>query len=75
MPRRVKKYEGTVYYSSTGSSQTKLYEFTQEHADTVGGVLEEDGLNIVLAEKLCEKWNRRGQHVDIRYTYRIPFDV
>lgn len=70
---RVLKYEATVYYDSTGSSHTRLYAFTQAQADEVGGILESDGLNIVLAQKLCEKWTRRGQHGDIRYSYRIPF--
>jgi hypothetical protein len=70
---RVLKYEATVYYSSTGSSMTKQYPFTQAQADEVGGVLESDGLNILLAKKLCEKWTQRGQHGDIRYSYRIPF--
>lgn len=70
---RVLKYEATVYYGSTGSSHTKLYPFTQAQADSVGGVLESDGLDIVLAQKLCEHWTRRGNHTDIRYSYRIPF--
>ena len=70
---RVRKYEATVYYGSTGSSMTKQYAFTQAQADEVGGVLEIDGLDIILAKKLCEKWTRRGQHTDIRYSYRIPF--
>ena len=73
MHHRVLKYEATVYYGSTGSSMTRQYAFTQEQADEVGGVLETDGLSIVLAKKLCEKWTRRGNHGDIRYSYNIPF--
>lgn len=73
MNHRVLKYECTVHYTSTGSSHTKLYPFTEAQANECGGVLETDGLNIVLAQKLCEKWTRRGQHSDIRYNYRIPF--
>jgi len=68
---RVTEYEGTVYYSSTGSSHTKMYPFTKEHADAIGGVLEPDGLNIELAQKLCDKWTKRGNRGDIRYTYRL----
>ena len=70
---RVLKYEATVYYASTGSSHTKQYAFTQAQADEVGAVLETDGINIIAAQKLCEKWTRRGNRSDIRYSYRIPF--
>lgn len=71
---RVLKYEATIYHTSTGHSHTQLYSFTQPQADEVGAILESDGLNIVLAKKLCEKWTKRGmQHDDIRYSYTIPF--
>jgi hypothetical protein len=70
---RVKSYEATAYYTSTGSSNTSIHKFTQAQADDVGGVLETDGLNIILAPKLCDKWTRRGNHTSIRYSYRIPF--
>ena len=73
MNARVDKYEATVYHSSTGSSHTKLYPFTQAQADEVGAVLETDGISIVSAQQLCAKWTKRGAHGDIRYTYRIPF--
>lgn len=72
MNHRVRMYEATVYYRSTGSSSTRQYPFTQAQADEVGGVLETDGLSVVLAQKLCDRWTRRGQHGDIRYSYRIP---
>lgn len=72
MAHRVLEYECTVHYPSTGSSHTKQYPFTQVQADEVGGVLEPDGLNIVLAQKLCDMWTRRGQHTSIRYSYWIP---
>ena len=49
------------------------YAFTQEQANEVGGILETDGLDIVLAKKLCENWTRRSNHSDIRYSYSIPF--
>lgn len=70
---RVLKYEATVYYASTGSSHTALYPFTQEQANEVGAVLETDGIGILSAKRLCELWTKRGQHADIRYSYRIPF--
>lgn len=71
---RVLKYEATVFYGSTGSSHTALYTFTQVQADSVGGVMQPDGLDIVLARKLCEKWTREGKlGGDIKYTYCIPF--
>lgn len=70
---RVLKYEATVYYTSTGSSHTAMYPFTQEQADEVGAVLETDGIGILSAKRLCELWTKRGQHADIRYSYRIPF--
>ena len=70
-PTHVKHYEGTVYYTSTGSSSTRKYSFTQEQASEVGGVLEPHGLDIVLASKLCAQWTRRGQHKSIRYSYNL----
>lgn len=71
---RVKNYQGTTYYTSTGSSFTKLYPFTHEHADSVGGVLEEDGLDVVLAQKLCNKWTIRGRGESIRYSYQVVYN-
>ena len=70
---RVRKYEATTYYTSTGSTHTSQYAFTQAQADEVGGVLEPDGLNIVLAQKLCDNWTKRGGRSSVRYSYRIPF--
>lgn len=70
---RVLKYEATVYHTSTGSSHTKQYAFTQAQADEVGAVLETDGISVISAKRLCEMWNKRGNHGDIRYSYRIPF--
>lgn len=70
---RVLQYEATVYHSSTGSSHTKLYPFTQAQADEAGTVLETDGIDLMAAIRLCEKWTRRGNHASIQYTYRIPF--
>lgn len=68
---RVTHYHATVYYAAAGSSHSKDCPFTQAQADEVGGVLEPDGLNINLAVKLCEKWTRRGNHSDIRYSYSL----
>lgn len=73
MTHRVLKYEATVYHDSTGSSNTNLYTFTQVQAGEVGGALETDGLDITLAQKLCDRWNKLGDHGDIRYSYRIAF--
>jgi len=70
---RVLKYECTVHYASTGSSHTGLYPFNQTQADTVGAVLEPDGISIEAAKRLVEKWNRGGNREDIRYVYSIPF--
>jgi hypothetical protein len=70
---RVRAYEATAFYQSTGSSSTSIYPFTQAQADEVGGVLETDGLNIILAQKLCDNWTRRGNHTSVRYSYRLPF--
>lgn len=70
---RVLKYEATVYYKSTGSSHTKLYPFTQTQANEIGAVLETDGLSLEAAISLCDRWTRRGNHIDIKYSYRVPF--
>lgn len=71
--QKVDKYEATAYYTSTGSSHTKLYAFSEAQAAEIGAVLEEDGIDIVAAQRLCEKWTKRGQHTSIHYTYRIPY--
>lgn len=73
MTHRVLKYSATVYYASTGSSSTGLYPFTEAHAAEAGTVLETDGIPLAAAIKLCEKWTKRGNHGDIRYTYHVPF--
>lgn len=70
---RVLHYLCTTYHTSTGSSHTKLYPFTQAHADEVSTILEIDGISLLAAIKLCEQWSRRSQHDSIRYSYRIPF--
>ena len=66
---RVTRYIGRVYHTSTGSVHEQEYPFTQAQASEVGGVLEPDGLDYVLACKLCAMWTRRGQHTSIRYSY------
>lgn len=68
---RVKSYTASVYYKSSGSSNTKQYPFTQEQADEVGAVLEPDGINIEAAHKLCNKWTRLGNRGDIIYRYWV----
>lgn len=70
---RVLKYEATTYHTSTDSSHIGLYPFTQAQADEIGATLEPDGIDLETAQRLCEKWTRRGKHASIRYTYRIPF--
>jgi hypothetical protein len=67
---RVAKYERTIH-TETGVTK-ELVSFNQAQADEVGGVLEHDGLDIVLAHKLCEKWTRMGRYKYIQYSYRIP---
>lgn len=71
---RVTHYHASVYHSSTGSSSAKDYPFTQVQADEVGGVLVPDGLDTILAAKLCEKWTRRGNHGDIVYRYSLRIE-
>jgi hypothetical protein len=66
---RVTHYQATVYHTSTGSTSTQQHAFTQQQADEVGGVLEPDGLGYRTARILCERWTRRGQYGDIRYSY------
>lgn len=47
-------------------------EAVEAHAKEAGTVFEPDGIDIISAKKLCEKWTRRGTHSSIRYSYRIP---
>jgi hypothetical protein len=68
---RVKTYTASVYYKSTGSSMTKEYPFTEEHANEANAVLEVDGLNIEAARKLCNKWTRLGSRGDVIYRYWV----
>lgn len=42
--------------------------FTQSHADEIGTVLENDGIPLELAKKLCKKWNKMNSN----YHYSIP---
>lgn len=72
VPSHVKNYECTVYYTSTGSSHTKEYPFTEAHAREMNTVLEPNGIPLWAAGKLCEQWNRRSKHSSIRYSYRLP---
>lgn len=69
--KRVKHYMATVYCVPTGSSSTRKQPFTQIQAREVNGVLESDGLSVVLASKLCALWTRRGQYADVRYSYTL----
>jgi len=68
---KVREYSASVYYGSTGSSSSYTYKFTQAQANEVGAILESGGLNIKSAQRLCDKWTKRGNHGDIRYTYRL----
>lgn len=68
---RVKKYECTVWRASTGQSETRQQEFTAIQAAEAGAILHSDGICLRSALKLCESWTRRGQHRDVRYSYRI----
>jgi hypothetical protein len=45
--------------------------FTQRQANEVGGVVHDDGLDIVLARALCEKWTRIGSKGNITFEYRL----
>lgn len=69
---RVQKYECTVHYTSTGSSHTKQYAFTEAQAAEIGTVLQKDGIAILAALSLCERWTKRGQGDSVQYRYRIP---
>ena len=66
---RVKTYTASVHYTGSGSTHTKEYPFTEAHANEIGGTLEVDGLDVILAQKLCDKWTRRGNHDDVKYRY------
>lgn len=71
MSARVRKYEATVYYRSTGSSHTREYAFTEAHAREDGVCFEPDGLDLEVAKRLCARWSQQGDRGAIRYTYRV----
>ena len=72
---RVKHYQATVYYTSTGSTSTGTYTFTEAHAREAGADLTEEGLDIGAARRLCAAWTRRGSlNQSVRYSYSLCVD-
>lgn len=74
MNTKVTHYEGTVYYVSTGSSHTGIYPFTETHAVEANTILDEEGIPMEAAQKLCEHWTNRGKYTSIRYSYRLSLN-
>ena len=76
MTHRVKDYERTVFHPDKALI-TELCPFTEAQAAEIDSVLETDGLSIVNAIRLCQKWNRAALQYptnnDIQYSYSIPF--
>lgn len=76
MMHRVKKYEWTIFHPDH-ELISELCPFTEAQAAEIGAVLESDGLPIIHAIRLCQKWNNAAMQYptsnNIQYSYSIPF--
>lgn len=74
MSKRICKYQRSILCRATGKIKTETLSFTEAQINSVGGVLERNGVDIVLAQKLCNTWSVYGNHKDIKYSYNIVLD-
>jgi len=76
MIHRIKEYQRTIFHPKDGLT-TDLCQFTEEQVTAIGAVLEPDGLSIIDAIRLCQKWNNAVMSHPTRsgvlYSYSIPF--
>lgn len=72
MTHRTQHYDRTVYYLDGTVVGPYREKFTQMQAMDAGSVLEEDGLALQAAIRLCDRWTLLGSFRDRQYIYRIP---
>ncbi len=74
MNHRVKSYRvnGMTNDEKNTPYELKL-EFTEAQAASVGTVLETDGINIIMAQKLIQKWRDESARSNSNRQYSIPF--
>ena len=70
---RAKQYHRKFTRTSDGYTTTELCEFTEVQVASIGAILHSDGIDLISAVKLCKQWTRSGQHVDVQYSYSVPF--
>jgi hypothetical protein len=61
------------YRSRDGTWEIDVCKFTQAQADTVGAVLEADGMDLLAAIKLVKLWNDERKRNGTEGIYSIPF--
>jgi hypothetical protein len=73
---RIKEYHRTTFHPTDGLT-TELLPFTEEQLIGMDSVLEIDGLSIITAMQLINKWNKiaidNPPRNGIQYSYSIPF--
>ncbi len=76
MIHRVNDYERTIFHPDKALT-TELCPFTEAQAAEIDSVLETDGLSIIDAIRLYQKWNnaalRYSTSSGVQYSYSIPF--
>ena len=68
---RVQTYECLIYNKQTERTMTRICEFTSAQAESMGGILYEDGIDSTIAKKLFDHWERIGNYENVRYSYRL----
>ena len=61
------------YRNKDGTWEIDVCKFTQEQANTVGAVLETDGISLHAATKLVKLWNDERKRQGTEGIYSIPF--
>lgn len=47
-----------IFRKKNGEISNDICQFTQSQANEIGAVLENDGISLEAAKKLCKKWNK-----------------
>ncbi len=74
MYHRVKTYNSYAVFGD-GSVITRSHEFNHEDAEEIGGVLEDDGIDVVLAQKLIQIWNERLSICDNLVVSKLEYSI